>query len=253
MNIQIVLSAVVLCMCLVAGCSADENFPVDGPDAGKNTGRTGHAMVSDLLLGHQTYVTPRGSSTSNSVRIDLHHPDSGHSVSGGDIAINGSIIPRWNITGGTWYQDKDESWQGPLVLDGSYHVFNIPGDPGFPAFVDSVRSPYGATTITFPTITDTLSRSAGATIRWTPTGGVDGVRVMVHDTSTTIGSKMFVKTVPGNSGSLRLSPSELSRLKPGPITVRVYCGNLKMGVAGPEQKYQIIVFSSQGVRAWLKD
>lgn len=235
------------------GCSDKSAIPGGGLEPQSKVSGTGNGVLSDFLLGYQSVVTRRGSEAGQSIDIRLHHPDSSRTVSGGAITINGTTVPRWAMYGSTWYQSQGDWENGPLVLDGSFHVFNVPGGAGFPALVDSVRSPRGETVIIYPAVTDTLSRSAGATIQWTPTGGVDGVRIHIQDTSTTIGSRMLVRNLEGNSGRLLLSPSELSQLKPGPVTVQVYCGNSKSAEAGPQQRYRITVFASQRVRAWLRN
>lgn len=250
---KILMLAIGAALCLATGCSDKREAAVDGPEFLNSILSPGNGVLSDFRLGYQSYVTPGGNEAGQSVHIDLYHPDSNHGVSGGAITINGTMVPQWTMNGGTWYQNKG-FWQGgALVLDGRFHVFNVPGAPGFPALIDSVRAPMGQAVITYPATTDTLSRSAGATIQWTPTGGVDGVMVHVKDTSTTIGSKMLVRNLEGNTGRLLLSPSELSQLKPGPLTVRVYCGNIKSGEASSGQRYRIIVFASQEVRAWLRN
>lgn len=250
---NIMLTTAIILHIVVMGCSSKNEPSMNVAEPQNSTSGTGSDVLSDFLLGHQSNITSSGSNSLQTVAIHLYHPDSTTTVSGGAITVNGSLIPRWTENGTTWYQNKGGGWAGPLVLDGSFHVFNVPGGPGFPAFTDSVRSPGGATTLLYPTAADSLSRSAGATIQWTPSGGVDGVVITIRDTSKTIGSKIISKELSGNPGSLHLSAMELSVLKPGPIMVRVYCGNSKNGVAGSGQKYRITVFSSQGVRAWLKN
>lgn len=253
MKISRFVVSAMLCISIY-GCSDDKGLPVDIPGAQSSISGSGGGTLSDFLLGHHSVVTSSGTRSSQSVNIDLYHPDSTHSVSGGAITINGIAVPKWNQNGGTWYQNRGNTWSSPLVLDGSFHVFNVPGDPGFPALTDSIQSPSGATTISYPTPADTLSRSTGATIQWTPTGGVDGVRVTISDTSISVGSKRsLIKNISGNSGSVSFSPTELSQLDPGPILVRVNCGNIKSDTVGAGQRYRITVFSSQTVKTWLKN
>lgn len=207
------------------------------------------SLPSEFSLGHHSMVTSKGRGAGQSVHIRLRHPDSNHAVAGGAITINGSAIPQWTTAEETRYYYYQA--EGALVFDGSFQILTVSGGPDFPALVDSIRSPNGECLVTYPTITDTLSRSAGAMIRWKPLA-TDSVALFIRDTSQEIGSRRVVRNLDGHTSSLWVDSSELSLLKPGPILVTVRCSNTRIGRAG-HRPYSMTVFASQAVGAWLKN
>jgi hypothetical protein len=240
------------CGCFViAACSNNNKLPVETQNA-PNSMSSGEALLSDLVLGQQSHISRNGEIVHKTIDVHLWNPDSMNSVSGGTIYINNQAIPRLTVQGNTWYQNTDNSYNVPLSLDGTYHVFNVSGAPGYPAFVDSLRSPASPTVITYPAATDTLSKSTGVTITWSPTSSVDALRVVIQDTSRSVGSKAIVKDLPGNSGSVTITPADMSNLKLGRIRVSVFRGNNTNGTVSSGQKYRLVVYSSQEVATWLK-
>lgn len=245
---------------LTVGCSssspeekAEESNPVGlfGTTSGSTT------LTSNLNFWRDEYRKIIGGvvKRAGSIEANFHfwNPDSmPKAVSAGEVKINGNVVPRYQDAKGVFYAGNGLDATIPLPFDGSYQVFTIAGDAGYPAFVDSVRSPNGATSIAFPMPTDTVSKSAGFTITWNADPTLDGIYVNISDTCRQVGCKRFSKRMEGDPGSLTISAAELATLQPGPITIMVGRGNYKFGEVGTGKKYRLLVYSSQTTEATLR-
>ncbi len=194
-----------------------------------------------------------GDSQHDEAAVALWSGDSVFSVFGGAVTANGTMLNSTTIAGGgTTYSNRLPTGQYgaiPYTLNGSFQVFDVSGSASFGALRDSVRSPAADLSVQFPVAGASLSKSAGFTVQWNG-ASADVAHVMVVDSATSVGHQSFGKIV-GDNGSYTVSPSDLSNLTTGPVTILVSRGNYKVATAPDGRKYTLTAYSQHEIHATL--
>lgn len=217
-------------------------------------------VAPDLGRGGTFYATQakldqqglRTTFVSTSISINLFTEDSVWNSYGGPAFFNGTpLTARSNAGYGTSYFDAyDNPLSLPLKFDGSYHTFIVAGHNSIPAVTDSLPSPTAALTMSYPTITDTISKSKGFTMTWNGVGAMDA-HASVSDTNSTIGHRTFAATT-ADDGSLVISPADLATVDPGPVSVTLHRGNTKTVNTTDGRQYIFNIRSQHTVHTFLK-
>jgi hypothetical protein len=121
----------------------------------------------------------------------------------------------------------------PVQMNGSTNVFGVTGSSGVASIFDSISSPSSRTTMTYPTPTDTVSRSNGFTVTWN-SGGADTAHVVLVGLDSTGLSTTLRRTV-ANNGSYFFSSTDLSDFVPGELWVGVARAKFKRLPRGSRQ------------------
>ena len=137
--------------------------------------------------------------------------DSGTTVSGGTVTINGTTVPSVDESshgGGTYYALSSPLGQTvPIAFDGSKLVFAASGSTQFAALKDSLYYVNKEMAITSPGVADTLSKSAGFTIAWSHNSG-SGNTVVIQ--LIAIGDTAYDEEVVSDNGSFTITPAMLT-------------------------------------------
>jgi hypothetical protein len=211
----------------------------------------GSGYFSAFLKASRTVMThPHIRQVTDAADIALWHEDSASSIGGGMVTLNGMPVELMTYPNGSSYHNGynaryDNVSRVPLRLDGSYHVFDVGGNSYFGPIRDSLRSPTSEVNISSPLVTDTISRSEGVTVRWTP-GNAQTAYILLIDT-VKAEHYVFGKAVPDN-GEYTIDPADIQHLAPGPVILSVAHGNHKEGVTSDGRTYHIVVHATEDLR-----
>ena len=158
-------------------------------------------------------------------------------VNAGVVTFNNNTF---NIVDGLlWYQLEEPQFS----LNGGMNHFYIGGSAHFPALTDSVSSPVDETSISSPSLGDTISRSSGFTIYWN-TGSADTVDISVIALDGSDSSAAHGLLVP-NTGSYTVSSSVMNGWPLGRLLVTVKRANfVRRTIPGTSRDVLYVVYSA---------
>jgi hypothetical protein len=241
----------------LAACNTATPTAQDGhgkPD-GNPFAASGPGYFSAFLQASRNVMTyPHIRQITDAADAVVWHDDSSVSVIGGPVSLNGVPLALLVSPNGSSYHNGynaryDNVSTVPLHLDGSYQVFEVGGNAYFGPIRDSLQAPTSDVNVMAPRVTDTIVRSAGVTVRWTP-GNAQTAFIMLIDTARTP-HRVFGKETE-DDGSYTIDPADIAHLATGPVILSVAHGNHKEGVTSDGRTYHIVVHATEDLRMTMK-
>lgn len=225
----------------IAACgeSSVEQRPARPLDAGGN----GSVRISSFSAHHGRIRSADDTSEQTSVHASLQ-PDTG----GSTVTFNGTPLQETIRDGRAHYAVYLLPNSTYYRWNGASNTFSISG-AWHAGFSDSLPGPAAKTLITAPAIDDTVHRSQGFTVRWTPASADAAVGVTLADAGTGARS-CGVKKFTADPGSATFSPSDLSCLTTGRMMITVARGTYAMDSLSPTQYIQLALASSDAI--WVE-
>ena len=185
------------------------------------------------------------------------------------VGIHTGMLPRrqfttaWVERGGYVTFDGEElmllgsdsySYDGDLTnlsLTGSYQSFTVTDNYNFPddTLIALALAPVDTVFIISPANTDTLTKSNGITIRWTPASGNQDVRIMI---SGSYDSPVGLHVETNDDGSYTFPSAQTSKLGIGQHDISIMRGHYNTGTAPDNQKWLASLFTKYSVSVHIQ-
>ncbi|MBS1912618.1 MAG: hypothetical protein JST22_11585 [Bacteroidetes bacterium] len=230
-------------MIAIAGCT-DEPTQLKHPRisySGRASSDTTISSFSAMQI-RDRYPSHTTESTTLSAYI---YPDTGATT----VSFNGMPLICSTLHGYTSYQRILGANSPYIHLNGTNNILTIVGTWNA-GFADTILGPSDKTSITSPAYGDTVSKSAGFIVSWSPTSPSQQVAISILDTvrgSRPCGVKYFAS----DPGSYTFSPSDLSCMAPGPLELTVARGTTKALAASAKRQIHITFSSAEHINLTL--